>query len=63
MRIYSVLSFPRWREHSQIKRLDPRLCGDDELIGVSLIICCVHQRFDLRLYVNLDTVLVGQFDV
>ncbi len=35
-RIYSVLSFPRRRESSQIKRLDPRLRGDDELICVSL---------------------------
>ena len=35
-RIYSVLSFPRRRESSQIKRLGPRLRGDDELIRVSL---------------------------
>ncbi len=34
--IYSVLSFPRRREPSQIKALDPRLRGDDELIRVSL---------------------------
>ena len=29
--IYSVLSFPRRREPSQIKQLDPRLRGDDEI--------------------------------
>jgi hypothetical protein len=28
--IYSVLSFPRRREPSKIKTLDPRFCGDDE---------------------------------
>ncbi|MFA7242725.1 MAG: hypothetical protein WC091_21675 [Sulfuricellaceae bacterium] len=35
-RIYSVLSFPRRRESSQIKHLDPHLLGDNELICVSL---------------------------
>ena len=36
--IYSVLSFPRRREPSQVKQLDPRLRGDDELIRDALII-------------------------
>ena len=40
-RIYSVLSFPRRREPSQIKQLDPRLRGDDELICVSFSMCRV----------------------
>jgi len=36
MQIYSVLSFPRKREPSQIKHLDSRFCGNDELICTSL---------------------------
>jgi hypothetical protein len=39
MLIYSFLSFPRRRESSQVKELDPRLRGDDELIGASLMFC------------------------
>jgi len=35
--IYSVLSFPRKREPSQIKHLDSRFRGNDELICTSLI--------------------------
>ncbi len=35
--IKSCLSFPRRREPSQLKQLDPRLRGDDDLISVSLV--------------------------
>jgi len=34
--IYSALSFPRKRETSQIKHLDSRFRGNDELICASL---------------------------
>jgi len=36
MQIYSVLSFPRKREPCQIKRLDSRFRGNDELICTSI---------------------------
>lgn len=34
--IKSILPFPQRREHSNIKALDPRLRGDDDLIRDSL---------------------------
>ena len=49
LRKHPNLSLPRRRESSQFNKLDARLRGHDDLIGVSLIISSVRKPHDTQI--------------